>query len=508
MAKIIPVEQERASLVRKYENLAEQERELLRLYSVIYAPISKDKMLACATAYFQLIDLPALSRKDLLSRINALLRKKLLTSQGGQGQHCHPLIVEIITRDAIKDDVFEAIVKVVQKQLPIRSAPWNKNIRQYDSEYELLREVRIGFYRYDWDYVEEQLEIYQRNIFFRSPISLSEIFELIYNNPFDRDWFLTLKKNQDLFEAGLVNICIDSLMLLQPADGPFELMHDECSRADSDASDMMRLIWVEQLLSRGRLQEAEVALAQIEYSEDVQTEVLLYSSWLKFLQGSYAETIALSNSALRFYKKETGKRKVYFDSITGMFLILALIHEGSAASLKEAEQYAHLIAAQGYNHWLSVTYTCLEKVCKVLQGDSTAKRYLTGTPVSTLDASMGFEVLIDCLTLYWVDLAEARKKVPSVARVLYERATKAGYDWFATEAATLLSHLNDKLKEAKQAVPLQEKTGIHPLVDLVKPKEPWEISLTALVGLNPKVETGQKASNAATDYRLAWFLTF
>ena len=508
MANPIPVEQERASLVRKYDNLDEQDRELLRLYSVVYAPVGKDKMLTCSTAYFQLIDLPVLARKDLLSKINSLLRKKLLTSAGGQGQQCHPLMVEIVTRDATKDGVFEAIVKVVEKQLPVGNAPWNRNIRHYNSEYELLREVRIGIYRGDWEYVEEQLEIYQRNIFFRSPISLSEVFELVCNNPFDRDWFLTLKKNQDLFEAGLVNICIDSLMLLQPADGPFELLHEECSRPDSDASDMMRIIWVEQLLSRGRLQEAEATLAQLETSIDVQTEVLLYGSWLKFLQGNYAETIALSNSALRFYKKETGKRKVYFDSVTGIFLVLALIREGSAASLKEAGQYAHLIAAQGYNHWLSVIYTCLEKVCKVLQGDSAAKRYLTGTPVSTLDSSMSFEVLIDCLTLYWIDLGEARKKVPRVMREFYERAVASGYDWFAMEAATLMARLNENLKESKQAAPLQEKTGIHPMVDLVKPKEPWEISLTALVGLNPKVETGQKNSSAAADYRLAWFLTF
>ena len=164
---------------------------------MIYAPIGKEQMLVCSTTYFRVIDQPILTRKELLSRINGLLRKKLLTSQGGQGQHCHPLIVEIVTRDAVKDGVFEAIAKVVETQLPIRSAPWNKNIRHYHSEQELLREVRIGLYRYDWDYIEEQLELYQRNLFFRSPISLSEIFELICNNPFDRDWFLTLKKDQE-----------------------------------------------------------------------------------------------------------------------------------------------------------------------------------------------------------------------------------------------------------------------------------------------------------------------
>ncbi len=506
MANKNPLEQERAALVRKYESLDEQDLELLRLYSVVYAPIGTNKMLDCSTVYFQLIDYPVLSKKELTSRVNSLLRQQLLVSQGGLGQQCHPLIVEIVTRDAVRDDVFEALVKAVEKQLPVGTAPWNRNLRHYNSEQELLREVRIGLYRCNWDYVEEQLEIYQRNIFFRSHISLSEIFELICNNPFDRDWFLTLKRDQDLFEAGLANICIDSLMMLHPAEEPFELLHEECSRADSNASEMLRLIWVEQLLARGRLIEAEAALKQLE--SDLKTDILLYRAWLSFLKGDYANTIEQGNAALKLYKKKTNKRKIYFDAIPGIFPVLALIQEGSPTSLKEAEQYANITASQGYNHWLSVLYTCLENVCKVLQGDSTAKRYLTSTPLCTLDADTSFDVLIDCICLYWVDLGEARKKVPRVMGEFYERAAASGYDWFAMEAATLLSRLNKNLKEAKQAAPLQEKTGIHPLVDLVKPKEPWEISLTALVGLNPKIETGQKTSTATTDYRLAWFLTF
>ena len=53
-----------------------QDRELLRLYSVIYAPIGKEQMLVCSTTYFRVIDQPILTRKELLSRINGLLRKK------------------------------------------------------------------------------------------------------------------------------------------------------------------------------------------------------------------------------------------------------------------------------------------------------------------------------------------------------------------------------------------------------------------------------------------------
>ncbi|MGF1570930.1 MAG: DEAD/DEAH box helicase [Nodosilinea sp.] len=496
------IESFRAKLVQTYRQLPELEREIVQLFSVLYAPVGKTKFLDCINVYLKHHKhQKPLVLPSLLLILTRLQRKELLINQGGQ--QCHPLLAEIATRDALRDGTFAVMVRVVHERLPVRKADWNKNLRLFASEDQFIREVRIGLYRLDWDYIEQQFEAYYSSPFAPSRISMSEVLELICNNPFDREWFLTLKANPELFEAGLANTCVSSLMRLTPAMEAFNLLHDELTAPDSDASDLLRTMWIEQLLTRGRLTEAEAALA--EFSQRAPVDTLLHQGWLSFLRGDYGQTIEYGAVALKQLKKVSGKRKIYFNTIPGIFLVLALIQEGSPTSLKEAEGYAHIIAEQQYRHWLSVLYTCLERVAQVLQGNTAAKRYLTATPVSTLGESNSFEVLIDMLCLYWVDVENARQRLPGLVKEFYEAAA-ANYDWFALEAVELLSRLTSDRSYTGAALALRAKTGIQPLVDLIKPKEAWELSLTALVGLNPTAQSQAPAAATATEYRLAWFL--
>ncbi|HIK43674.1 MAG TPA: DEAD/DEAH box helicase [Leptolyngbyaceae cyanobacterium M65_K2018_010] len=497
----------RAKLVDRYQQLPAFERELVQLFSIIYAAVGKTKAIDCLNAYLRdRHSSKALTLTDANPYFTKLLHQELLVAQSGYGPQCHPLLVEIATRDAVRQGTFEPMVKAVQDKLPVRKADWNKSLTLFQNEDQFLREVRIGLYRRDWDYIEKQFDAYYSNLFAPTRISMAQVFELICNNPFDREWFLTLKQDPDLYESALGNLCVNSVMALTPAEEPFDLLHQECSRANSDSSDHLRVIWIQQLLMRGRLQEAEAALQA--FSQDDPAEALLLQGWLSCLQGNYNQTIEAGNQALKLLRKSTGKRKVYFNTISGIFLVLALIQEGSLASLKEAEGHAHLIAGQQYRHWMSVIYSCLEKVAQVLQGNTAAKQYLTNTPVSTLENASSIEALIDMLCLYWVDLENARKRLPNLVKEFYQAAEAAGYDWFALEAAALLSRLTPRSTYGKAAPALREKTGIHPLVEIITPKEPWELSLTALMGLNPP---GQAPSTAitptATEYRLAWFLT-
>jgi superfamily II DNA or RNA helicase len=507
MAGLADIETARQNLVKKYQQLPDLEREMLQLYSVIYAPVGKKQFLDCLNAYIKGDkQRKTFTNATLTPHLNSLLDKTLLVPQSGMGQMCSPLIVEIATRDTIRNGTFEAMVKVAQERLPLRTSEWNKNLQFFVNEEQFLREVRIGLYRLDWDYVNKQFDIYYRNIFSPVQISLTEIFELVFNNPFDRDWFVTLKKNPEFYEIGLVNLCISSLMTLTPANEAFALLDEECRNPKSDITEVGQMIWLEQLLTRGQLKAAEKGLK--EFAKAFPNDALLYEGWLAFLKGNYATTIEKGREALKLYKKKTGKRKIYFDSLSGIFPVLALLQEGSATSLKEAEQYAHIIASQEYSHWLSVLYTCIGKVCQVLQGNTSAKRYLTSTPLCTLDGDNSFDVLLDSLCLYWVDLDIARRSLPDSIKEFFERARNAGYQWLALEAAELSSRLFPQSRIGKEAPALREQTGIQPMVDLVKPKEPWEISLSALVGLNPKAEASSSQAKTETEYRLAWFLTY
>ena len=496
----------RDNLLKKYHHLPEDEREILQLCSIIYAPVGKVKLLDCLNLYRAGIKKKKADLQTLNTAIARLTGQRLMTAPTNHGPQCHPLLIEIATRDTLSQGTFEPMLHAVQAILPIRTHGWNKALRLFQNEDEFIREVRIGIYRQDWGFIEQQFEAYYMNPYASSRISMAQIFEQVCNNPFDRDWFLSLKQTPRIYEEALGDICINSLFAMTPADEVFTLLHEECSRANSTVSDDLRGIWIEQLIVRGRLPEADAALQT--FADEDPVEALLHQSWLSCLRGDYAQTIQEGSVALKLLKKSTGKRKIYFDTVPGMFLVLALLKEGSLASLKEAEDYAHIIAEQTHRHWMSVIYSCLEKVAQVLQGNTAAKRYLTSTPVSSLDSTNSFEALIDILCLYWVDIDDAQKRLPDIVKDLYKEATAAGYDWFALEAAELLAHLNPDSAYGQKAPALREKTGIQPLVELITPKQAWELSLTALIGLNPTAPGQPTKAVESTEYRLAWFLTF
>jgi superfamily II DNA or RNA helicase len=497
-------EELRTSLTNRYRHLPTFDRELVQLFSVIYAPVAKTKLVDCLNAYLrhsgQKLKYDQVGLNPYLTR---LANHELIVAERSYGSRCHPLLVEVATRDALRQGNFETLVTAVQEKLPIATLSWNRNQRLFQSEDQFLREMRIGFYRADWDYIEAQVETYYNHPLATSRISMAQVFELICNNPFDREWFVTLKKDPDLYEAALGNLCMNSMLRLTPAEEAFALVQEDCQREDSTASTQLQNIWIQQLLVRGRLAEADAAIYRL--TEEAPENALLLQGWLCALQGNYDRTREVGELALKMLKKATGKRKVYFDSVPGIFPLLALLQEGSAASLKTAEEYARPIAEQTYHHWLAVTYGALEKVAQALQGNTQAKAYLLNTPLSTLAEVHSFDALIDAFCLYWVDMDTARKRLPDSAKDIYKDAKAAGFDWFALEAATLLAQLNPGSPYGKDAPALQEKTGILPLANIIAPKEAWELALTALMGLQ-STPGKPEARAAAAEYRMAWFL--
>ncbi|WP_035987056.1 hypothetical protein [Leptolyngbya sp. KIOST-1] len=173
----------RANLVQSYQKLADRERELVQLYSIIYAPIGKAKLLDCLNLYFESAEKPSLAGPHLLNPlITRLNGKRLLVTHTTYGPQCHPLLVEIATRDAIHQGRFEPMVRAVQTRLPIRTHGWNQSLRYFQTEDEFLREVRIGLYRHDWDYIEQQFDAYYSNPYTSGRISMAQVFDLICNN--------------------------------------------------------------------------------------------------------------------------------------------------------------------------------------------------------------------------------------------------------------------------------------------------------------------------------------
>ncbi len=491
----------RRQIVEAYHELSPLEQVIVQLFSVIYEPVSRTSFVLCLNeAGARDRNGKPFTHQTLKPYIDRLLEAGLLVQESGQGPQCHPLLEEIATRDAALLGHFETLAQVVQEKLPIstrsKDGPCN-----FNSERQLIREVRLGIYRKDIKFINKQLQDYYKNSYPKDKLSLGEIYQRVCNNPFDADWLRTLP--QELYESVLASILNDSMLELTPADEAFSLLEADCAR-QIKGSDFQRILLTEQLILRGRLQEAQQVLESL--SEPDRSNFANLWGWLSFIHGDDEKAIEQYTVALQALKKGAGKRKVYFQSMSGLFFVLALLKQGSGVGgasstenrLNEAQGYASL--ARQSKYWLSSIYGMLENVMLFQQGDISRKESVLNAPPHSGHHSL--ETLLRALCIYWVDANQAKKLLPRVLEPFYKQAEAAGYHWLAMESAELLSRLKPRGPYGNQ---VRQDSGIRPLVDAILAQEPWELCLNALASLHKEPQVTAKSD---TGKRLAWFVTF
>ncbi|WP_254721978.1 hypothetical protein [Kovacikia minuta] len=489
----------RDRLIDLYYDLSPLEQLMVQLFSVIYEPISRASFALCLNQIgAQDKNGKLFTAQTLKPYIDRLLELGLLVQGGGLGPQCHPLLAEVATRDAVRVGRFETLAKAVQEKFPV-STRWKGGPRYFTSKRQLIREVRIGIYRQDFKFVTQQLEDYAKYNYSKEKISITEIFQEVANNPFDPDWFRHLPP--EFFENGLASILNDSMLHLTSADGAFALLQTSVAKAEKQDSVLFPVLLIEQLMIRGRLSEAQRELERISNLYSNNFDALW--GWLKFLRGENEAAIAHYTSGLQALKKGTGKKKIFFHGMTGLFFVLALLKQGSPDRLNEALGYASL--SREAKHWLSPTYTVLERVIKLQQGDLSQKEIILNT--APLQQQQSLETLFRSLCLYWVDADAAKRHLPKVLEPFFKQAETAGYRWLAMEAAELLSRFKSRSSYNKQAIALQKSIGVGSLVNLIEPQEAWELSLNALA--NMRSEKSQTiAPKPETNQRLAWTITY
>lgn len=415
------ISQLRQQLTANYHQLPETAKQIVRLFSVIYAPVTRNNFLQC----FNQLGVTDNKGKQFVNNtlrpyLENLLNQELLIQEPGRSPQCNPLIVEIVTRDAIAVGVWEDMVEIMNTCLTIPTRYNSNDARVFNSIEQLLREIRVGIYRQDLQFINHQLTCYEKYSFYRDKIYLEETLSLLLDNPFDPDWFNQLP--QELFEPGLAGILSSSVINLFDAQLPFSLLKNAVNDPQR-ASNRLRLLLVQQLILRDDIEEAKLYLAQV--SEQFQESAQVYRGWLAFISGDCQQAIALYTAGYKFLKQGTKKKKVFFSGVEGLFFILALLQDGSPLRLKEAENYAKIMAAQS-NHWLSYTYGWLLKVLQIQQGDLNQKEWLYSQGIFSYEESNSLETLFCSLCLYWVDAKQAKKRTPRLLKLLSDQAERVG----------------------------------------------------------------------------------
>jgi superfamily II DNA or RNA helicase len=465
----------RQSLLDAYEALPPLEQVVVQLLSVIYEEAAKTMLADCARR----CDAPQIKTKGfpqpgLMPLLDRLESKKLVIKANNQWL-CHRLVVEDITRRAVREGRFESLAKAVQETITISG--WGDSY--FRSYRQALAALRIAFYRGDMSRMQRILEVCAR--YYPGDLAQYPPWLLIFNNPFDADGLRAL--SDELLGEALAAIFAAAVRHFEPAGELIAL--GESLLAENRCADALRYYLAEQALLRGDPAKARQYLgSQTDYTEALR-------GWLAFLDGTDEEAIQHYEAALKLFRKRTGKRKIFFDHLAGVFFILALLASNTPARLRQALDAMAPVFDKGARYAYPSLYRNLWWVVEVQQGQrqQVAAPDLTA-PLPAVDR------FFQLLTLFWLNVAEPQTlRGPTTA--LLNTAQENGYRWFAAELSELLRRLDG----SRDAAPITGDGGRH-LARLFQLKEPWEHALNALLELTA---AGAEPATAA-QARLVWWI--
>jgi SNF2 family DNA or RNA helicase len=494
------IARERANLIRQYQSLTPDARRILQVMAVTYESAVRVKILELCHALHQVDPkrYPKLADKVFKPAMAELTGKGVLLFNHGYDYRCHPLLVEIVTREVVELGDFEAMVEAIEAQLPV-SRIVKANVILFRSVDQLMRLARWAIYRHQLDEVPRYLEMLKQYGYTAFSVELEDVIALVFNNPFDEDWARTFPPS--LVETILTVNLSHSVWSLAPAMVELGCVEETCLEPDTDCGDGLLLCAVEQFILRNRMVDAEYCLNRL--SPVGQAQAGQYVAWIAFLRGETDRAISLFEAALQTLKKSTRKRKVFFEDLSGVFFILALIQRNGAQDLRSAAEYADILATRKPFHTCRNIYIYLGHLIKFFQGDRQQKTLLAN---AIYDQVAGIEAIMAGLCLYWMDAKQMPPHAINLLLSAYDLADFADYSWFEMEAAAILAKVRPKGDYADREQELRSPSGMIPMLALVKVVEPWELSLTALTNLIAPTPTAVTTQPIAP-VRIAWFVT-
>ncbi len=492
-------------LTTSYRQLSDLERQMIQVFAIAYEPMNRSLFFDCLIQLgLKDIGDKHFTTASLKTYVDWFLQGNFLTQDRSQAPQCNALLIDIAVRDAVRSGKFEDIVNAIEVKIPVR-VYGNGIARSFSSESQFIREVRIGIYRQDIKFVMKQFEDFYRFGYSQQKITLDAILYQVCNNPFDSEWFDTL--TQEFYEIALTTILANGMLKLKPTNEPWALLVKHFSEDAIEPSDRctnpLLLVLMEQGLLRGDLPIVQAAYDRL--SKDYRDAGEALFSWLHFIKGDRQLAIGQFRQSLKAIRKATGKRQIYFSGEAGLFFILALIQEGTAESMQEAEGYTGLMAKQT-SHWLQVIYSRLQRVLKFQLGDIPQKELITNEHIHNHAQHHCLETFFSSLCLYWINPEQARIELPKILEPLLKQSVNAGYHWLSMETAELLGELTPNSIHKKHAKKLRQTNQIPTIVNLIRPQETWELSLKALLNLSKSPQEQSKSVNSSPQ-RLVWFIT-
>ncbi len=523
-----------AKLYKKYQSLPQAEQQILQVLSVIFEPLRQ--------GMFQTILKDLAWRDDrtkdmlngkgelLSSLMSKPLREELLIldiiSYEKNHLQCNQRIIELVTRETVKNDTFNTILKAVRKELlsleEIKKQKPKLGYLAFQYHYDefiksrplyIEAQLRHAIYEDDEKTIREILKPTKIN-----SIGISTQYKIQSVTSFcerlvktDENLFFELPDSIKLFvlshhaQENIYYLSDEWMVKLLPKTVSSLTTQDEVAVA----------LLAELYLLQGRMDEAEHLL-----TNNNSWQALAIKAWLVILQGNAEQSLLLYEVAIEAIKKTTRKRNIYIPGLAGIFHIIALLTTHDNADKEHALLKMKYYRAGESKTPFMGTMNQLEESFDLLQGaihydDSffLGKKLISETPLTSL---------LHALQLVWTNKTIDSTLISHLING-HEQAIKTGYDWLAWQVEHILLLLNDKsptdqisqalitLKSEKLEKPekLNGLDSYSDLTQLIASRESWEIALDALedVGLPEKSTSNNRAASTNNDTRMTWRLS-
>ncbi len=489
-------EARRAKLNETYLGTTPEERAVLQFLAVAREELPRTTLLAMQSrTKIRLDNGRMFVHLDLRILLESLRKAGLAETSSSRPDHacwkCAEIMTEIVARDAQRSGRFEAISEAVEAVMPFRR---NYGYYYFRSFGQAMRLIRMALYRCEDEELWKLLPATQAE--YPSECRRWSPLWRLCNDPFDAEWFSGLSGDaayNTLWQ--ILSVAFDRLI---PAEEAFACLHDRCVGPDKDLlSGSVRALCGRELMLRGHFAEA----AGLAVADGVAGDLFL-GARLGLLQGLGAKALSDYDRALAGLCGKSRKRKPVLPGCEGVFYALALIQSRETARLRQAAEYLSRAVRSAGASYKSACAALLRLANSYLGNPSGADAHeSTGYWMEEL---LPVDQFVMALVDYWMD-GSTPDSTEAVLVDQHARAAAAGYHWWAAEVGALLDRVQPGLGDyGPQSARFFKKTGMRPLVDLVRRQELWALSLEALehVAESARVEPGE-----TPDCRMTWHLT-
>lgn len=472
--------------------ISPSERKVLQCLALFYEPLSaSDFASVMSKLELKTAEGKAMSANYVSLLRNSLVHKQVLretkTEWGKAVELSSPELREHLTREARREDWFESIVAKIQNNFPITQfSRW-----YYEGTYRywrLLRDFRLQVYRKKTVFSGVFKQIEESSL----TGAAGEVLLQIFSNPFQKDFLAEFDRPtqtavlQLLFKNALENFAPTVPLVefvrenkLNPADFlEFELA--------------------------GMIFRGEIAAAKMLTGEPDNPVKLYGAGTIALLERDFAASVIFFETAIKIWKKETGKRKG-FPAAWQMFLYGLALYKADEAGFYPFLEEFYAYAEKNY------PYFTAHKALKVLDfflknSDGDAKDLFNRTNTPTLSAKL-IKIIVAALV--------PPVEMPAAEAAAFGTQSRLnGFRWLELEFHNLLRIKgkpdSQATKQAAQTVEkLKSELGVEPLGNLIAPLAEWERALKVLTAVGENLQDKNTGKTAAVnETRVAWLLDF